>query len=65
MHKLVLEKNNKDFTYYERMNNFMKKHRVVIGLSSLSLTSLVMVRKAAIIAFSNYLAFNQQERTKE
>lgn len=65
MHKLVLEKNNKDFTYYERMNNFMKKHRVVIGLSSLSLTSLVMVRKAAIIAFSNYLAFNQQERSKE
>ena len=65
MHKLVLEKNNKDFTYYERMNSFMKKHRVVIGLSSLSLTSLVMVRKAAIIAFSNYLAFNQQERSKE
>jgi hypothetical protein len=38
----------------------MRKHRVVIGLSSLSLTSLVMVRKAAIIGFSNYLAFNQK-----
>ena len=42
----------------------MRKHRVVIGLSSLSLTSLVMVRKAAIIAFSNYLAFNISERAK-
>jgi len=43
----------------------MIKNRVSIGLSSLSLTSLVMVRKAAIIAFSNFLAFNQEERSKE
>jgi hypothetical protein len=37
----------------------MKAHRVVMGLSSLSLSSLAMVRKAAIISFSNFLAFNQ------
>lgn len=43
----------------------MIRNRVSIGLSSLSLTSLVMVRKAAIIAFSNFLAFNQEERSKE
>ena len=47
------------------MNKFMKKHRVVIGLSSLSLTSLVLVRKSAIIAFSNYLSLNPYERSKE
>lgn len=65
IHKLVLEKHSRNFTYYDLMNNFMKRNRVVIGLSSLSLTSLVLVRKAAIIAFSNYLAFNQRERSKE
>jgi hypothetical protein len=37
----------------------MKKHRVIMGLSSLSLSLLAMVRKAAIVAFSNYLAFNK------
>ena len=47
------------------MNKFMKKHRVVIALSSLSLTSLVLVRKAAIIAFSNYLALNPMERSRK
>jgi len=65
IHRLVIEKHNRAFAYFQLVNNFMKKHRVVIGLSSLSLTSLVMVRKAAIIAFSNYLAFNEQERVKE
>lgn len=65
MHKLVIERQSRVFTYYELMNQFMKRHRVVIGLSSLSLTSLVLVRKEAIIAFSNYLAFNASERSKE
>ena len=47
------------------VNRFMTKNRVVMGLSSLSLTSLVLVRKAAIIAFSNYLALNVEERSHE
>lgn len=58
VHKLAYKRKCWNFTYYKLMNTFMKKHRVVIGLSSLSLSSLVLVRKAAIIAFSNYLAFN-------
>ena len=65
IYKKVYQHQNRDFSYYTLMNDFMKHHRVVIGLSSLSLTSLVMVRKAAIIAFSNYLAFNRSERSKE
>jgi hypothetical protein len=43
----------------------MKRNRVVIGLSSLSLTSLALIRKSSIVAFSNYLAFNPEERRKE
>jgi hypothetical protein len=65
VHKLVCMKKNRNFTYYLMMNKFFKKHRVVIGLSALSLTSLVLVRKPAIIAFSNYLALNPPERRKE
>lgn len=65
IHKLVHSHQNRDFTYYSLMNGFMKKHRIVIGLSSLSLTSLILVRKEAIIAFSNYLAFNRSERSRD
>jgi len=36
----------------------MKTHRVVIALSTLSLTNLIMIRKPSIVAFSNYLALN-------
>lgn len=65
IHKLVYERKSRDFTYFQLVNDFMTKNRVVIGLSSLSLTSLVLVRKAAIIAFSNYLALNVNERSHE
>ena len=41
------------------MNEFMKTHRVVLALSTLSLTNLVMIRKPSIVAFSNFLAVNK------
>lgn len=43
----------------------MKTHRVVIALESLSFADLAVTRRASIIAFSNYLAFNPPSRLKE
>jgi hypothetical protein len=43
----------------------MKTHRVVIALEALAFAELAVTRKAAIIAFSNYLAFNPGSRVKE
>ncbi|CAM6001679.1 unnamed protein product [Sphagnum balticum] len=65
VHRRVYDLKNMDVGYFQIINRFMKRHRVVIGLSSLSLTSLAITRKAAIIAFSNYLALNPLERKKE
>lgn len=47
------------------INSFMKHHRVTIALESLSFADLAVTRKAAIVAFSNYLAFNPPSRLKE
>ena len=41
---------------------FMKRHRVVLALQALSFCDLAITRKSAIIAFSNYLAFNANAR---
>lgn len=43
----------------------MKYHRAAIALESLSFADLAVTRKAAIVAFSNYLAFNPPCRLKE
>jgi hypothetical protein len=43
----------------------MKQHRVVLALESLSFGELAVTRKASIIAFSNFLAFNPASRMKE
>lgn len=43
----------------------MKKHRLSLALSTLSLTNLIMIRKPSIVAFSNYLALNKQARRKD
>jgi hypothetical protein len=45
--------------YFKLINLFMKNHRIVIALSTLSLTNLVMIRKPSIVAFSNFLALNK------
>jgi hypothetical protein len=42
----------------------MKKNRIVIALSALSLANMVLIRKQSIIAFSNYLGYNEAERKK-
>jgi hypothetical protein len=43
----------------------MKTHRVPIALESLSFTDMAVTKKGAIVAFSNYLAFNPASRLKE
>ena len=47
------------------VNNFMRTHRVPIALQSLSFADLAVTRMAAILAFSNFLAFNPLSRLKE
>ena len=43
----------------------MRIHRVAIALESLSFADLAVTRKAAILAFSNYLSLNPPARLKE
>ncbi len=62
---MILKTGNFELGYFKWVNTFMKTHRVVIALSTLSLTNLIMIRKPSIVAFSNYLAFNPTERKKE
>jgi hypothetical protein len=65
IHKRVFKRSNFEIEYFKRVNAFMKTHRVVIALSTLSLTNLIMIRKPSIVAFSNYLALNASERKKD
>lgn len=50
--------------YFQLVNRFIKQHRVVLALESLSFGELAVTRKASIIAFSNYLALNPASRMK-
>ena len=51
--------------YFHLINQFMHEHRVVLALEALTFTDMAVVRKASIVAFSNYLAFNPASRKKE
>ena len=59
IYKMVFQTLNFEITYFKLMNEFMKTHRIVLALSTLSLTNLVMIRKPSIVAFSNFLAVNK------
>jgi hypothetical protein len=50
--------------YFELINHFMHQHRAALALEALTFTEMAVVRKASIIAFSNYLAFNPSSRKK-
>ena len=63
-YKKVFEVKSKEIGYFQLVNKFMKAHRVAIALESLSFADLAVTRRASIIAFSNYLAFNPTSRLK-
>lgn len=65
IHRLAIMKKSTRFNYFWLLNNFIIRNRITMALCSLSLTSLVMVRKAATIALSNFLAFNHSERSRD
>lgn len=48
--------------YFTILKQFNAVHRVVLGLCSLALTSLVLIRREATVAYSNCLAYNQIDR---
>lgn len=43
----------------------MRHHRIVLALEALTFTDMAVTKKASIVAFSNYLAFNPAARQKE
>lgn len=65
VYKRVYLVKNQEIGYFLMVNRFMKVHRVAIALESLAFAELAVTRKASIIAFSNYLAFNPASRLKE
>ena len=65
VYKRVSLVKNQEIGYFLMVNRFMKVHRVAIALESLAFAELAVTRKASIIAFSNYLAFNPASRLKE
>lgn len=43
----------------------MRHHRIVLALEALTFTDMAVTKKASIVAFSNYLAFNASARQKD
>jgi hypothetical protein len=65
VYKRVFQIKKVGIGYFQLMNRFMQQHRVALALEALTFTDMAVVRKASIVAFSNYLAFNPASRKKE